>query len=95
MPAGTPFVAGGFRGTVAAHAQTQSDVEPFRSFYADVGTLRIKVETNLPEADVLAVIGSLSPIDLATQPVHQGRDIGDDDPLAILDSLVRYALPTA
>ncbi len=95
LPAGTPFVAGAIRGTTTAHAQTQPDVEPFRFFYADVGTLRIKVETNLPEADVLAAVGSLAPIDLATQPVHQGRDIGDDDPLAILDSLVRYGLPTA
>jgi hypothetical protein len=95
VPAGTPFVAGAIRGTVTAHVQTEPDVEPFRFFYADVGTLRVKVDTNLPEGDVLAAIGSLAPIDLATQPVHQGRDIGDDDPLAILDSLVRYALPAA
>jgi hypothetical protein len=80
---------------MTAHARAQPDEEPFKFFSADVGTVRVRVETNLPEAEVLAAIGSLAPIDLATQPVHQGRNASDDDPLAILDSLVRYALPSA
>jgi len=88
---GAPFVAGNIRGTALAH----TNEEPFRFFTADVGTMRVRVETNLEEADVLAAIGSLAPIDLGTQRVHQGRDVGDDDPLAILDSLVRYTLPAA
>jgi len=92
---GAPFVAGTIRGTTTAHLQAHPGEDPFRFFTADVGAMRVRVETNLPEADVLTAIGSLAPIDLATQPVHQGRDVGDDDAFAILDSLVRYALPVA
>jgi hypothetical protein len=78
-----------------AQAPTLPGDEPFRFFTADAGTFRVRVETNLTQDEVLAAIGSLAPIDLATQPVHQGRDIGDDDPLAILDVLVRHTLQAA
>jgi hypothetical protein len=94
LPDGAPFVAGAIQGTVA-QAPTLPGDEPFRFFTADAGTFRIRVETNLTQDEVLAAIGSLAPIDLATQPVHQGRDIGDDDPLAILDVLVRHTLQAA
>jgi hypothetical protein len=94
LPDGTPFTAGPIQGTVA-QAPTLPGDEPFRFFTADAGTFRIRVETNLTQDEVLAAIGSLAPIDLATQPVHQGRDINEEDPLAILDFLVRYTLPAA
>ncbi len=37
------------------------------------------------------MLASLAPLDLANHPVHQGRDVSDDDIFAFVDGLVRYS----